>query len=347
MLNNELDQQLLSHGPLLNEEGNLTEAGYAPSLVKIYDRNAIKARKMRIKEWDYYYCGNAHFGVALTIADNSYMSLVSMSFLNFDEKKDITKSKIKFFSFGKLHLPPTSQEGNISIKWKGVEMSFLHENGKRHLTCHYQNFVSRGKDLRLDLYLEETNQDSMVIATPFPKDQHFYYNQKINLLKGNGYVKVGDDVFNFDEHSYGVLDWGRGVWTYRNTWYWGSMNGEYKGQRFGLNLGYGFGDTSKASENMFFINDEAYKLHDVRFVIPYTSKGKIDYLSPWKIESQTKDINLIFNPLLNRHANMNIGIIQSNQNQVFGTFSGSILVNNQEIYFEDIPGFAEKVTNRW
>ena len=27
------------------------------------------------------------------------------------------------------------------------------------------------------------------------------------------------------EKDYGTLDWGRGVWTYDNTWYWGSGNG--------------------------------------------------------------------------------------------------------------------------
>jgi len=57
-------QHLLDQGPLLNEEGNLTESGYAFSLIKKYSRDAIKAPAMRIKEWDYYYVGNNHVGVA-------------------------------------------------------------------------------------------------------------------------------------------------------------------------------------------------------------------------------------------------------------------------------------------
>ena len=44
-----MEQHLLSAGPLLNEEGNLSEAGYAFSLVKEYDRKAIKAGSLRIK----------------------------------------------------------------------------------------------------------------------------------------------------------------------------------------------------------------------------------------------------------------------------------------------------------
>ena len=48
-------EKMLSKGPLLDEQGNLAEAGYAFDLVKEYDRKAIKGLKTRIKEWDYYF----------------------------------------------------------------------------------------------------------------------------------------------------------------------------------------------------------------------------------------------------------------------------------------------------
>ena len=57
--------------PLLNERGNLTQAGYAKRLLPVYDRTKVKGGFARLKEWDYYYVGNTEFGVALTIADKS------------------------------------------------------------------------------------------------------------------------------------------------------------------------------------------------------------------------------------------------------------------------------------
>ena len=339
-------QKQLSSGPLLDENGNLVEAGYATKLVKVYSRSTIKAKKSRIKEWDYYYIGNSKYGVALTIADNSYMGMGSISFLDFGNKKEITKSEIKLFTKGKLNLPSTSEIGDVFYESKKLKISFIHENNKRHLTVHYKNFLDK-KDLRADLYLEETNEGSMVIATPFKKDKHFYYNQKINLLKCAGYVKIGEDIYDFNKDTYGVLDWGRGVWTYKNTWYWSSLNAVYKGKRIGFNLGYGFGDTSAASENMFFYDDKVYKLEDVRFDIPVSKNGRDDFLEPWKFRSSTKDINLTFTPILNRSANMNLLVLKSIQNQVFGTFSGYILIDGKQIYFEDVVGFAEKVKNNW
>lgn len=338
--------KLLNEGNLLDENGNLAEAGFAFNLAKTYDRNAIKASKFRIKEWDYYYVGNKQYGVAFTIADNSYMSLISCTFLDFTKKYDVTKSVMKFFTFGKTKLPSSSKSGDVSFTNKKVQMSFEHINGKRHLKVFFKKFDKK-QDFRADLLLEETNQDSMVIATPFKKDAHFYYNQKINLLKSSGYVKLGDNIYDFSNDTYGVLDWGRGVWTYSNTWYWSSLNGTYKGQHIGFNLGYGFGDTSNASENMFFYNDRAYKLEDVHFDIPISRFGKDDFLKEWKFRSSTGDVNLTFKPILNRHANMNVLVVKSLQNQVFGLFSGYVLIDGKEIYFEDMLGFAEKVTNRW
>ena len=58
-------------------------------------------------------------------------------------------------------------------------------------------------------------------------------------------------VHEFDPaEALGLLDWGRGVWTYDNVWYWAAAQGHQAGHVVGLNLGYGFGDTTAASENM-------------------------------------------------------------------------------------------------
>lgn len=339
-------QHKLEPGRLLYDDGNLAEAGYATSLVKEYNRSWIKAHSLRIKEWDYYYIGNENHGIALTIADNSYMSMVSISFLNFVSKTETTKSIIKFFPKRKLNLPSTSETGDIEYNSKKCNISFKHVDGKRRIQANFKNFDNK-IDLRCDLYLTETNEDSMVIATPFKKNKHFYYNQKINLLSSSGYVKIGETIYDFNKDTFGVLDWGRGVWTYKNTWYWSSLNAVDHGKRIGFNLGYGFGDTSAASENMLFIDDKSYKLDQVHFDIPINKFGKDDYMKPWKFRSQDGTIDLTFTPILNRHAASNAIIIKSIQNQVFGHFNGTIMVDDRVVAINDLMGFAEKVTNYW
>ena len=339
-------QHKLTDGPLLDEKGNLNEAGYAFSLVKKYQRKDIKGLKSRIKEWDYYFINDEDYGIALTIDDNSYMGMASVSVLDFKNKREFTKSYIKWFTFGKVGFPSSSEEGTVFLENKKYSMRFETIDGKRHLVCKLKD-LTKGKDFSCDIYLESSMNKSMVIATPFKKKKHFYYNQKINLLKAKGSFQFGELKHQLNEKALGVLDWGRGVWTYKNTWYWSSLNATYNNHLVGFNLGYGFGDTSKASENMFFYDGEAYKLEDVKFEIPKGENGKLDFLSPWKFTSQKGDINLSFNPIIDRYANTNALIIQSKQHQVFGYFSGSITVDNQKYDFENLLGFAEMVTNRW
>lgn len=338
-------QHKLSNGPLLDANGNLCEAGYSFKMVKEYDRKAIKAGKLRIKEWDYYYIGNDKYGIALTIDDNSYMNLMSVSVLDFEKREFVTKSYMKFFTFGKVGFPSSSIKGDLKYKDSKCDMNFYNDGTKRHLVCYFKN-LKNGLDFTCDITLKETNQDSMVIATPFNKKRHFYYNQKINCLKAEGYATFGDKHFDLND-CYGVLDWGRGVWTYKNTWYWASMSGEKNGVRIGFNLGYGFGDTSKASENVLFYKDKAYKLEDVDFGIPNDNTKDIKYMEPWHFTSKDGSIDMIFTPILDRHDDTDVIVIKSLQHQVFGKFNGYIIVEGEKVLIEDMLGFAERVHNCW
>ncbi len=342
-----MKQNRLSTGKLLNVYGNLNEAGYAFSLVKDYNRKDIKANKLRIKEWDYYYIGNDSFGFAFTIADNSYMALGSVSLLDFTNKRYITKSIMKWFTMGKLNLPSTSKVGDVFFKSKKLQLEFLNNGKSRTIKC---KFIKFDKQLDLDCEIELFDEidDSMVIATPFEKKKHFYYNQKINCMRAKGKAIVGGKIYHFKpEESFGTLDWGRGVWTYANTWYWSSMSSVIDGKRIGFNLGYGFGDTSAASENMIFYDGKGYKTESVTFHIPKDENGKDDFMKPWKFTSNDNAVNLTFTPIIDRRDYTNVLIIKSLQDQVFGTFNGELKFADKTIKINNLLGFAEKVRNNW
>ena len=338
----------LDEGKLLDQNGNLIQAGYHTSLVKEYRRGAIKAPKLKIKEWDYYYVGNSKFGIALTIADNSYMGLVTVSVMDFVNQTFRNKSAISMFPMGKTNLPQTSKLGNVSVRTRSLDIRFLNDGKKRQLVCKMKNF-EKGQDFSCDILLFNEPSESMVIATPFDKPRHFYYNQKINCLKATGKATVGTKFYNFDvEQSFGVLDWGRGVWPYSNVWYWSSASGVLKdGRTVGFNLGYGFGDTSHATENMVFLNGRAYKTEQVTFHIPKNDNGKFDYLEPWRFSSSDRKIELTFTPVLDRSSKNNLLLIYSDQHQVFGKFNGTIIAGDEIIQIRDLMGFAERVVNRY
>ena len=244
---------------------------------------------------------------------------------------------------GKLHLPEDSSEGETKYADKRLQMSFVPKDGARHITCHFENFMD-GKPLDADIVLEQPPMDTMVIATPWPKKHAFYYNQKINCMRASGAVSFDGKTYRFDPATdFGTLDWGRGVWTYDNTWFWGSGNADVEGNAFGWNIGYGFGDTSAASENILFWNGTAHKLDDVTFNIPESG-----YMDTWTFTSSDGRFEMTFEPVLDRAACLDYKVIVSDQHQVFGRMSGkAVLDDGTEVNIKDVMCFAEKVHNKY
>ena len=213
----------------------------------------------------------------------------------------------------------------------------------RHIVCQFDDFY-KGKPFTCDIRLKQPEMDTMVIATPWDKKGRFYYNQKINCMRAEGYAEYDGKRYEFhpDRH-FGTLDWGRGVWTYDNTWYWGSGNCDVNGHAFGFNIGYGFGDTKAASENVIFYDGTAHKIDDVEFIIP-----EEDYCKPWKFTSSDGRFEMDFQPVLDRSACLDYKLIVSDQHQVFGRMSGTaVLDDGMKIEIKDVLCFAEKVHNRY
>lgn len=333
--------------PLLDEHGNLTVPGWARRLLPVYERAKVKGGAARLKEWDYYLVMGEGFALALTIADNSYMGMDSISFLDFEEGWQVTKSPMRLLPMGRTGLPESSLRGDVAVSGNGYGFFFRTKADGRMLCAHMDRFKD-GKAIDIQVALTDAPEESMVICIPFEKAGHFYYNQKINCMRATGRVTLGERTYRFDPaNSFGTLDWGRGVWTYHNTWYWGSASGLAGEVPFGFNIGYGFGDTSAATENMLFYGGKAHKLSRVTFHIPRKG-GWGDFMAPWTFTSDDGRFEMDFAPVLDRAARTSVGVIKSDQHQVFGRFTGkAVLDDGRVIEIRDFMGFAEKVENKW
>ena len=338
------NHEVTARQQLLREDGSLREPGWSRHLVQKYDRTMIKAPKFRIKEWDYYLVLNEDFAGAFTISDDGYIGLQSVSLLNLKEGWEHTETILNPLPMGKLKLPSSSEQGDTIYRDKRLQMRFLVEEGKRRIVCDFANFY-KGKPFSCDILLQQPDMDTMVIATPWDeKKEAFYYNQKINCMAASGTMEYDGRVYTFSEATdYGTLDWGRGVWTYDNTWYWGSGNMTVNGRPFGFNIGYGFGNTEAASENMLFYDGIGHKLDDVVFHIPEGS-----YMEPWKITSSDGRFEMDFVPVLDRAAKTSALVIVTDQHQVFGRMSGKVVLDDgTALEINDMMCFAEQVHNRY
>ena len=94
---------------------------------------------------------------------------------------------------------------------------------------------------------------------------------------------------------------------------------------------------------MIFSDGKAHKLGEIEFIFDPN-----DFLKPWKITSSDNRFEMDFEPIIDRNSATNLLFIKSVQHQVFGYFSGFLILDNGEkIEIERLLGFAEDVLNWW
>ena len=339
-----MQNEITTRSGLLGQHGELIQKGWARDMLLDYHRDDIKAPAFKIKEWDYYAVLSNVGGISFTISDMGYVGFIGATVFDFTKAEEISNSVTTILPMGGFKMPESSMRGDVIFQNKNLSLRFIRQEHSRILEVDWKDFQP-GRDLQGRVELTQPDDDSMLIATPFAESpKAFYYNHKINCMPARGSFTLGEKKLEFSpENAFGVLDWGRGVWTYSNTWYWGSASGMVGDQRFGLNIGYGFGDTSAANENIFFLDGKGHKLDEVSFHIP-----EDDFLKPWQFSSNDGRLELDFTPILDRHSNTNLLLVQSWQHQVFGRFSGEVILDDGKVLqIKNLLGFAEKVKNRW
>ncbi len=327
------------HGP----DGYLTTEGWARQPYWRYRRAAVPASSWRIKEWDYYAIVSPEgWALGLTASNLGYAGLYAICFIDLKTEQCWQIDDLLPLPLARHAFPETVAEGEIHFRSRQLALHYVTRNKLRTLT-----FSSRalGEGIEGEITLAAPLGDSLTIATSWAENRRaFYHNSKINCLPASGRFRFGGREYTLDpQRELAVLDWGRGVWTYRNTWYWSSASGYLDGLPFGFNLGYGFSDRTPASENILFYDGVGHKLDQVSFHF-----DRDNWLAPWRVRSNDGRLELDFRPAVDRNSLSNLLLIRSEQHQVFGYFSGTaILDDGRRLTLTDFPGFAEEVQNRW
>jgi len=335
---------------LLDSDGRITKEGWARQPYWRYDRSRIKAPWWRIKEWDYYsiLSHDKKFGIAFTMSDLGYAGLHAVCFLDFERGFSSQADTLSVFPRHHTGFSPDSDTGTVSFADKKIKLRFTYTAGKRVLEFEAPGIrnAQGAEGLSGSVTLTQPAElESINIATSWAENRRaFYYNRKINCMPAQGSFSIGSTKYEFDpKRDFGALDWGRGRWTYKNRWYWGSASGYVDGHAFGWNIGSGFSDRTPASENVFFYDGKAHKLEEVAFHIDTS-----DYTRPWRFTSSDRRFEMEFEPVVDRHSETKLAVIRSLQHQVFGYFTGTaILDDGKKIKLNRFLGFAEDVLNWW
>ena len=335
-------------GKLLDAQGNLNDRGWNTQALldcNLEDSHFYRLRflqGMRIKIWDYYAVTTPTHFFSFTISNIGYLGMVFAYVIDFATGQ-YQEQTISIPLAKGVMLPRSSYEGESSYEKGDDKMHFSTHEGKRHISVQWPGFAGKGLAAEFDL-AELPDHESMTIIIPI-RGKRFYYNRKINCMPASGWVDYAGKRYDLAPDScQGSLDWGRGVWEYKSFWVWASSSGFLADKRrIGLNLGYGFGDTSAASENCFILDGKIQKLGEVDFT--YNNQ---DFKAPWTMISADGRLNLTFTPFFERVAKTEAVVLRSEVHQMFGKYNGTVVADSGEkIEIKDLIGWAEEHNALW
>lgn len=341
--------ELTQPGPLLNIQGRLAQVGWSrqPLLACNLENARFYAlrllQRFRIKRWDYYAVFTPQRFFSATVADLGYAGNVFVYTLDFASNELHEEGLVIPLGQG-IQLPRDSMTGETAFANRQASLRFQAEAGARRVFVDWPSY-HEGRGIKTEITLTcPPEHESMTIVIPIGA-KRFYYNRKINCLPAQGYIHYGGIREEVHPHeSLGSLDWGRGVWEYQSFWNWASASGYLPdGRTIGLNLGRGFGDLSRATENCVILDGRVHKLEQVSF--DYQSS---EYMRPWRFTDNEGRLDLTFTPFHERVARTAMVVIDSEVHQMFGRYTGHArLDDGQEVEVRDLIGFAEEHHARW
>ena len=325
---------------LLYPNGQLREPGYATHMNYIYNRKCAKPGPMPLKEWNFYqFQWEDKYVLQMTLGHLSYIGQMAVTLMDIETGEKWTYSTMKPLFVPALdsdaEKPSVCRYANDECR-----LQFKVKEDKRILALKGHSKDYDVIEVKLVVENDPANE-KMVIATPFQKPAQFYLNYKENYYKAKGYARFGDKYVEL-RNATGLLDWGRGVWPYSHEWYWGSLTSHIDGIPFGFNIGWGFGDTSHATENMYFYNKKAYKVG--RIIGDWNDNSLMAVKHFYDEEGK---LEFTFTPFWDNYTFNEFVVVDTHCHQVFGTFSGTIETEDGKKEFKDVVAFIEHAVNRW
>jgi hypothetical protein len=202
------------------------------------------------------------------------------------------------------------------------------------------NVVFEGKEkeetpnLKANLTGYFNDTDQLVSSIPFSKNKGMYSHK--SFVPMDGFIELNNKKETFNKtDSFFVVDDHKGYYPYRMKWDWIST-GFYQDEKLiGLNLTVNQAvNSEKYNENRIWIDGKINKLPLVKF----TRQEKV-----WIIESDCKNVQLLFYPLYPKNVKINLGILGGSDYQgPFGRVTGVIKINNERIEINQEFAFAEK-----
>jgi len=329
---------------LLDKNGNITTYGWAKHNFFNYDRSLTKPRSS-VKEWDFYSFTDGKFYVVVALFNITLAACPMISIFDLENKTRIGQGPLKLFAKNKCLLPQTSDKptvfeasaGNSYVKFetlKDCKNIYYKSTGKKPIEASFKIYVNE-------------NQEGITTVTPFEKKNQFFLASKFFGVPAEGELKVdGKLLHSFSkENSFGIMDWGKGVWPHTAVWYWANGNKYIDGKPFSFNFTWAINDKTPDLETVLYYDGKINKIGEVYVEEFPKTKG---FMKDWHIKSKDGRFDAVMKPFFDNSSKKILGILGQAVDQVFGYWTGyAILDDGTKIEFTDMVAFCEYVESTW
>ncbi|MBI3783832.1 MAG: DUF2804 domain-containing protein [Deltaproteobacteria bacterium] len=295
------------------------------------------------KRWNFWGVQTDTHLLRMTYACTDYLGILDVGLLDYASGQNAHSSQYGFFQ-RQLRFPAQVVAGPLRFARQGFELCIDEEPPGTRLKA---SFSDRAHRFEVDVLVEQPPaHESLSVVIPW-NEHRFQFTSKHNTRPARGSAVLDGKTYGFDSdnHAYGVLDYGRGVWPYNTTWNWASASGRQGEHVVGLNLGGQWTDGTGMTENGLCIDGRLHKIGD-DLVWEYDRK---DFSRPWRIRApHSQRVDLTFTPRLNEAQRVELLIARSELHWALGTFSGTIVDDlGEELGIDGLLGWAEEHRARW
>lgn len=306
-------------------------------------RCVLDAGWPRRKWWEFWGILTDTHLLRVTYGCTDYVGTITLSLLDYETGARVEHSSLVPLAWG-MQFPDRVAGGPIHFSAGGAHLDIVEEDGGTHLTA---RVATRSMQLEADVFVAmPPGHETLGVVIPWADDT-FQYTAKHNTRPATGFVRLGDAAYVFgpENHAYGILDFGRGVWPYDTAWNWGAASGIEEGHVVGLNLGGKWTDGTGMTENALCIDGRLHKIGE-DLIWEYDRR---DFRRPWRIcAPESRRVDLRFTPTIEENESMNLLAVRTELHWCLGRFSGFVVTDDGErIDIGHLLGWAEEHLARW
>lgn len=330
-----MQNEIKSESCVFDATGCVKNPGWSRLPLFTFDKSLCKNR-FTLCERDTYMIANDEVSIYLSIADLGVTSEVTAVIADHVRGTIDARTLKKYMSFGRLDMPSSSKNGDVTFTDARVGMNFSNTALKRYIRCEFVNFC-KDKNLYINIMLEDTIDESLNVLIPTKNNRRgFFLKRFMPSMAASGVVRCGGAEYNLTaDKTIAFLDWQR--FSINDKAYYHALYADttIEGRKFSLCLAGGLGDASQGTENCYFLDGRVHKFASVK------AEGNEDRPDkPWRFTAGSSAMDIVFRPEIKSGRLMSQKCGQ--KILIFGKLYGKIKqIDKEKITLDAVPAHLE------